>query len=173
MYFELVKEWSLYFTITIVKLNFAPMELHIIFAILLLIFRSYRALLIILNFLLLRFRFSEALDFMNFFLLIFRFSEAKKLNDILINLSLPNTLSCKLSSLLDSDQHRILDFIKEIENVLGKKAICNYMPLQKGDVPTTIANTNLLQKLTKTKPKVKFKEGVRKFVEWYLDYYKK
>jgi hypothetical protein len=37
----------------------------------------------------------------------------EKLNDILINLSLPNTLSCKLSSLLDNDQYRILDFIKE------------------------------------------------------------
>ena len=73
----------------------------------------------------------------------------------------------------NSNKVKLLDFIKEIENVLGKKAICNYMPLQKGDVPTTIANTNLLQKLTKTKPKVNFKEGVRKFVEWYLDYYKK
>ena len=47
------------------------------------------------------------------------------------------------------------------------------MPLQKGDVPKTIANTNLLKKLTKRKPKINFKEGVRKFVEWYLDYYKK
>ena len=73
----------------------------------------------------------------------------------------------------NSSKVKLIDFIKEIEKVLGKKAICNYMPLQKGDVPKTIANTNLLKKLTNRKPKVNFKEGVRKFVEWYLDYYKK
>ncbi|MDB9985903.1 CCA tRNA nucleotidyltransferase [Pelagibacterales bacterium] len=65
----------------------------------------------------------------------------KKLNDILINLSLPNTLSCKLSSLLDNDQHRILDFIKENpisniekENLLGlsniNKNIVSYMSMR-------------------------------------------
>ena len=42
----------------------------------------------------------------------------------------------------------LLDFIKEIEKVLGKKAKRNYMPLQKGDVKQTLSNTNLLKKIT-------------------------
>ena len=65
----------------------------------------------------------------------------------------------------------LLDFIKEIEKVLGKKAKRNYMPLQKGDVKQTLSNTNLLRRITKYNPKTNFKTGIRKFLDWYLDYY--
>ena len=65
----------------------------------------------------------------------------------------------------------LLDFIKEIEKVLGKKAKRNYMPLQKGDVKQTLSNTNLLKKITKYNPKTNFKTGIRKFLDWYLEYY--
>ena len=65
----------------------------------------------------------------------------------------------------------LLDFIKEIEKVLGKKAKRNYMPLQKGDVKQTLSNTNLLKKLTRYNPKTNFKTGIRKFLDWYLEYY--
>jgi UDP-glucuronate 4-epimerase len=87
--------------------------------------------------------------------------------------SLSSVAPFRIVNIGNSSKVKLIDFIKEIEKVLGKKAICNYMPLQKGDVPKTIANTNLLKKLTNRKPKVNFKEGVRKFVEWYLEYYKK
>jgi len=65
----------------------------------------------------------------------------------------------------------LLDFVKEIEKVLGKKAKRNYMPLQKGDVKQTLSNTNLLKKITKYNPKTNFKTGIRKFLDWYLEYY--
>ena len=65
----------------------------------------------------------------------------------------------------------LLDFIKEIEKVLGKKAKRNYMPLQKGDVKQTLSNTNLLKKITRYNPKTNFKTGIRKFLNWYLNYY--
>ena len=65
----------------------------------------------------------------------------------------------------------LLDFIKEIEKVLGKKAKRNYMPLQKGDVKQTLSNTNLLKKITRYNPKTNFKTGIRKFLDWYLNYY--
>ena len=65
----------------------------------------------------------------------------------------------------------LLDFIKEIERVLGKKAIRNYMPLQKGDVKQTLSNTNLLKKLTGYNPKTNYKSGIKKFLNWYLNYY--
>tara|TARA_B100001093_G_scaffold207092_1_gene199029 strand:- start:21 stop:497 length:477 start_codon:yes stop_codon:yes gene_type:complete len=65
----------------------------------------------------------------------------------------------------------LLDFIKEIEKVLGKKAIRNYMPLQKGDVKQTLSNTNLLKKLTGYNPKTNYKSGIKKFLNWYLSYY--
>ena len=66
----------------------------------------------------------------------------------------------------------LLDFIKEIENVLNKKAVRNYMPLQKGDVKQTLSNTNLLKKLTGYNPKTNYKSGIKKFLNWYLEYYK-
>ena len=61
--------------------------------------------------------------------------------------------------------------IKEIENILGKKAIRNYMPMQKGDVHSTWANANLLQNLTGYRPQTDFHKGINEFVQWYLDYY--
>ena len=46
------------------------------------------------------------------------------------------------------------------------------MPMQTGDVPATWANTNLLKKLTGYTPETDYKQGVKMFVDWYLDYYK-
>ena len=66
----------------------------------------------------------------------------------------------------------LLDFIKQIEKELGKKAIRNYMPLQKGDVKQTLSDTNLLRKITGYNPKTEYKSGIKKFVNWYKDYYK-
>jgi UDP-glucuronate 4-epimerase len=66
----------------------------------------------------------------------------------------------------------LLDFIKQIEKGLGKKAIRNYMPLQKGDVKQTLSNIKLLKKITNYKPKTSYKLGIKKFLNWYKDYYK-
>ena len=66
----------------------------------------------------------------------------------------------------------LLNFIKEIEKELGKKAIRNYMPLQKGDVKQTLSNTGLLKSITKYNPKTNYKTGIKKFIDWYLKYYK-
>ena len=65
----------------------------------------------------------------------------------------------------------LLDFIKEIEKVLGKKAKRNYIPLQKGDVKQTLSNTNLLKRITNYNQKINFKTGIRNFLDWYLKYY--
>ena len=65
----------------------------------------------------------------------------------------------------------LLDFIKEIEKVLRKKAKRNYLPLQKGDVKQTLSDTSLLKKITNYNPKTNFKTGIRNFLDWYLEYY--
>ena len=87
--------------------------------------------------------------------------------------SLSSVAPFRIVNIGNSKKVRLLDFIKAIENSLGKKAIRNYMPMQKGDVFMTLANTKLLKKITGFIPKTNYKEGVRKFIEWYLDYYKK
>ena len=73
----------------------------------------------------------------------------------------------------NSKKIKLLDFIKAIENTLKIKVIRNYMPMQKGDVFMTLADIKLLKKLTGYTPKINFKQGVKNFVNWYLDYYKK
>ena len=72
----------------------------------------------------------------------------------------------------DEDRTTLLDFIKQIEKELGKKGIRNYMPLQKGDVKQTLSDTNLLRKITGYNPKTEYKSGIKKFINWYKDYYK-
>ena len=71
----------------------------------------------------------------------------------------------------NSDKVRLLDYIEAIEAELGKPAIRNYMPMQKGDVPATWANADLLKTLTGYKPQTDIRDGVAKFVQWYRDYY--
>ena len=71
----------------------------------------------------------------------------------------------------NSNRVKLLDLINIIEEVTGKKFICNYVPIQKGDVVSTMANSSLLKNLTGFSPKTKFKDGVISFVDWYRDYY--
>ena len=106
-------------------------------------------------------------------LLIKKIPKYKK-NPSLNNIdSLSSVAPFRIINIGNSKKIKLLDFIKVIENNLGKKALRNYMPMQKGDVFMTLANTKLLKKITGFMPKTNYKEGVRKFVEWYLDYYKK
>ena len=66
----------------------------------------------------------------------------------------------------------LMDFINCLEKELGTKAIKNYMPMQKGDVHSTLSNSNLLKRITGYNPKINYQTGIKKFVSWYLTYYK-
>ena len=67
----------------------------------------------------------------------------------------------------------LLDFIDALEKELKIKAKRNYMPMQQGDVKMTLSDTTLLKELTNYNPKTNYKTGIKKFLKWYLDYYKK
>ena len=71
----------------------------------------------------------------------------------------------------NSDSVRLLDFIAAIEAATGRAAIRNHMPMQTGDVPATWADATLLQTLTGYRPETPLREGLRRFVDWYRDYY--
>lgn len=71
----------------------------------------------------------------------------------------------------NSDKVRLLDFIEAIEKECGVEAKRNYLPMQKGDVPATWANADLLRTLTGYKPETGYREGIERFVAWYRDYY--
>jgi len=62
-------------------------------------------------------------------------------------------------------------YIEVLEACLGKKAERNLLPLQPGDVPDTYADASSLVRDVGYKPDTPVEEGVRRFVEWYLDYH--
>lgn len=72
----------------------------------------------------------------------------------------------------NSDKVRLLDFIEAIEQHIGKPAVRNYMDIQKGDVPATWADAELLRALTGYAPKTDVREGIAQFVDWYRNFYK-
>lgn len=61
----------------------------------------------------------------------------------------------------------LMDFIHTMEDAIGKKAQMVMMPMQKGDVYQTYADTSKLQADFGYKPTTTIKEGVEKFIEWY------
>lgn len=62
-------------------------------------------------------------------------------------------------------------FIEVIEKCLGKKAIKNFLPIQKGDVPRTYANVDDLMNDVGYKPSTSLEYGIGQFIEWYKKYY--
>jgi UDP-glucuronate 4-epimerase len=65
----------------------------------------------------------------------------------------------------------LLDFIGNLEKCLGRKVEKHLLPLQPGDVPATYADVDDLMADVGFKPRTPIAEGIRKFVEWYREYY--
>ena len=64
-----------------------------------------------------------------------------------------------------------MDFVGAIEESLGREAEKNFLPMQPGDVPATWADVDDLQKDFGYAPSVPIREGVKRFVDWYRDFY--
>ncbi len=71
----------------------------------------------------------------------------------------------------NSEPIPLLDFIGALENALGRTAEKRMLPMQAGDVVATYADTSLLEYWTGYRPRIPVEEGVRRFVEWFRDYY--
>mgnify|MGYP000715204656 CR=1 FL=1 len=66
----------------------------------------------------------------------------------------------------------LLRYIEVIEECLGRKAQKNLLPLQPGDVPDTEADVQDLVDDVGYKPDTPIETGVRRFIDWYLEYYR-
>jgi len=66
---------------------------------------------------------------------------------------------------------KLMDFIEAIEKELGKEAKKNLLPMQPGDVASTYADTSELQRDFGYKPSVDVKEGIKRFISWYKEFY--
>jgi UDP-glucuronate 4-epimerase len=64
------------------------------------------------------------------------------------------------------------EFINLLEKYLGIKAKKNLLPMQPGDVMITYADTTKTEKMLGYKPNITLDEGLKKFADWYREYYK-
>jgi UDP-glucuronate 4-epimerase len=71
------------------------------------------------------------------------------------------------------NQHPVtlLRYIEVLENCLGRKAQKNLQPMQLGDVRDTWADVASLARDVGYRPQTELEAGVKRFVDWYLDYY--
>ena len=69
----------------------------------------------------------------------------------------------------NNDPISLRRFIQAIESAVGKKAIEVMLPAQPGDVSSTYANIDPIFERCGYKPRVKIEEGVKRFVDWYVN----
>ena len=67
---------------------------------------------------------------------------------------------------------KLLRYIEVLEDALGRKAVLDLQPMQKGDVPATMADVSALEQDVGYRPATPVEVGIPRFVEWYRNYYK-
>ena len=88
------------------------------------------------------------------------------------NDSLSHVAPTRILNIGNTKKILLSDFINTLEKELKIKIKKNYMPMQKGDVLSTLSDSSLLKKITRYNPKTNYTTGIKKFLKWYLDYYK-
>ncbi len=65
----------------------------------------------------------------------------------------------------------LLDFVACLEDSYGKKGHYEFLDMQPGDVPETLADIDTAKNDLGFLPKVNITEGLRHLTDWYKDYY--
>ena len=78
----------------------------------------------------------------------------------------------------NNNPEKLMKFIgaleKALSNALGRKVEFDkiFEPIKPGDVPATYASTDKLQEAVGFQPETSIEEGLKKFADWYVEYYK-
>lgn len=78
----------------------------------------------------------------------------------------------KIYNIGNNNPVQLMRFINALESALGKEAEKVYMDMQPGDVLRTYADVSDLERDINFKPSTSIEDGLKKFVQWYEDYYK-
>lgn len=65
----------------------------------------------------------------------------------------------------------LMEYIAALERALGRKAKLELLPMQAGDVPSTMADVTELERATGYRPATSVEDGVARFVQWYQEFY--
>lgn len=79
----------------------------------------------------------------------------------------PNGVPYRIYNIGCSHPVKLMDFISEIEQAVGRPAEKIFLPMQAGDVYQTNADTTRLEQEVGYKPHVRLHEGIASFIEWY------
>lgn len=87
----------------------------------------------------------------------------------------PSTSSApyRILNIGNSKKINLMQYVRTIEEILKKKAKIKFLPMQKGDIKSTLANNLKVKKLINFSPNTKISVGIKKFINWYLNYFKK
>lgn len=73
----------------------------------------------------------------------------------------------------NGNSRKLKDYLKTIEKKLNKKAKIKNLPLQLGDIKKTHSDISMLNSYSDYMPETSIEQGIDKFIDWYLEYYKK
>lgn len=77
----------------------------------------------------------------------------------------------KIYNIGNNKPEKLMDFISALERCLGKEAQKEFLPMQPGDVYRTYADVSQLEKDFGFKPDTSMEEGIKKFTDWFKEYY--
>lgn len=77
----------------------------------------------------------------------------------------------RLYNIGNNNPVELMHYIRTLEVCLGRKARIEMLPLQPGDVPSTVASVDDLHHDLGFRPATSVETGISRFVEWYLDYF--
>ena len=86
--------------------------------------------------------------------------------------SIENNHNCEIFNLGNNRSENLMDVVKLIEYKIGKKAIIEFETMQDGDVEKTYADIDKAKSKLGFKPITNVKDGIGKFIDWYLEYSK-
>jgi len=82
-----------------------------------------------------------------------------------------STAPYRIYNVGNSQPVELMDYIEALERALGKVAKKQYLPTQPGDVPNTHADVTEFEAMFGYAPATGVEEGVRKFADWYKNYF--
>ncbi len=87
-----------------------------------------------------------------------------------IHAAIEHEAPCEIFNLGNHRPEPLMKLIHCLESQLGKKAILDFQPMQKGEVLATFADIDKSQKILGFSPTTSLETGMEKFIEWFVDY---
>ena len=83
-----------------------------------------------------------------------------------------NIADYKLYNIGNNKPVTVMELVRTLESVTGRKASINFLPVQPGDVPATFADIGDLFEVTGFKPQTSLSDGMQHFVQWFKEFHR-